>query len=77
MTRPEDAPRLQEWLTATEVSDVLGVSRQTVNQMIKNGEFSTLHLIGLESKPQYLVHADEVHHFRQGRAFPRSPRRGT
>ncbi len=77
MTFPDDAPRLDEWMTPTEIAELLGVSRQTVNVMIRNGEFESLHKIGPETKPQFLVQSEEVEHIRSSRSFPRSPRRLT
>lgn len=74
MTTPEAAPRLPGWLTPTEASDLLGVSRQTINKMIQAGEFASLHKIGPASRPQYVISADEVEHIRSNRPFPRSPR---
>lgn len=72
MTKPEEAPRLDAWMTATEISDLLGISRQTTNQMIKAGEFRTLHKIGTQTKPQYLVARQEVEEMHKTRVFPRS-----
>lgn len=72
MVKPDDAPRLTEWATPTEAAEHFGVSRQTVNQMIKAGEFTTLHKIGPENRPQYLVRRDEVETMRETRDFPRA-----
>ncbi|WP_457209023.1 helix-turn-helix domain-containing protein [Nocardioides sp. P5_C9_2] len=69
--KPHDAPRLNEWLTASETAEQFNVSRQTVNQMIKAGEFSTLHKIGPATRPQYVIGRDEVEQMRATRAFPR------
>jgi excisionase family DNA binding protein len=77
MTKPEDAPRLDDWMTATEISDLLNVSRQTTNQMIKAGEFRSLHVIGPATKPQFLVRRAEVLEIQKTRTFPRSTPRGT
>ncbi|WP_425475631.1 helix-turn-helix domain-containing protein [Nocardioides tweenelious] len=71
MTKPDEAPRLAEWLTATEVADLFGVSRQTVNQMIASGEFQSLHVIGPRSRPQYLVRRSEAEILKNQREFPR------
>jgi hypothetical protein len=72
MVTVAEAPRLAGWATATEVATALGVSRQTVNLMIKEGEFETLHVIGADSKPQYVVRRDEVTRITASRVFPRS-----
>lgn len=72
MTKPEDAPRLGDWLTATEISDLLSVSRNTVNKLIQNGDFATLHKIGPETRAQYLVLRSEVLQIQKTRTFPRS-----
>lgn len=69
MTKPADAPRLAGWLTATEVADIFGVSRQTVNLMITGGEFLTLHIIGPATRPQYVVRSDEVRRIKATRTF--------
>lgn len=74
MVKPEDAPRLAEWLTASEVADSFGVSRQTVNQMIQTGEFDTLHVIGPATRPQYIVRRAEVQNLKSERHFPRAKR---
>lgn len=71
--KPENAPRLKGWMTASEVSKELGISRQTTNQMIHNGEFKSLHLTGPEdaTKPQYMVRTSEVEKMKETRVFPR------
>lgn len=61
----EEAPRLTEWLTATEVAEALDVSRQTVNRLINSGAFETLHLLG--ERPIYVVRAKEVEEMRRAR----------
>jgi excisionase family DNA binding protein len=71
---PDDAPRLSGWLTPTEVAELLGVSRQTVNQMIRNGDFDSLHLLGPTSRPQYVVADYEVAKTKANRTFPRASR---
>lgn len=68
---PRDAPRLSEWLTASDVADALGVSRQTVNTMINGGEFETLHTVGLAVRPLYLVRREEVLAIARTRNFRR------
>lgn len=74
--KPENAPRLTEWMNATEVAAMLGISRQTANQMIHAGEFKTLHLSGLEGqKPSYMIKRKEVEKMVESRDFPRSPKK--
>ncbi|MDO9495002.1 MAG: helix-turn-helix domain-containing protein [Nocardioides sp.] len=70
MVKPADAPRLAEWMTPSEAADSLGVSRQTVNSMIQIGEFATLHKIGPESRPQYLIERREVEKLQSVRMYP-------
>ena len=70
--KPEEAPRLSEWVTTTEVAAIFGVSRETVNQMVKAGEFATLHLIGPQTRPQYVIRRDEVEDIKTSRVFPRA-----
>jgi excisionase family DNA binding protein len=72
VTKPEDAPRLGDWLTATEISELLSVSRNTINKMIQSGEFATLHKIGTLGRPQFLVMRSEVLQIQKTRTFPRS-----
>lgn len=72
MVQPADAPRLAGWVTPTEAAEALGVSRQTVNQMIQGGEFETLHVIGPDTRPQYVVRRDEVERIKATRRFPRA-----
>lgn len=70
---PENCPRLEGWTTATEISDLLGISRQTVNQMFWAGEFGTLHRLGPDSrKPFLVVKTSEFEKIRATRLFPRS-----
>jgi excisionase family DNA binding protein len=71
MVKPEDAPRL-DWLTPTEAAKRFGITRQAVNLMIRSGEFSTLHKVGPESRPQYLVQRSEVEKLKSERSFRRS-----
>jgi hypothetical protein len=70
--KPADAPRLTEWLTPTEAAAIFGISRQSVNDMIKTGEFETLHLIGSGNRPQYVIRRDEVERIKASRRFPRA-----
>lgn len=73
MTKPADAPRLKGWMVASEVASALGISRQTVNQLIHAGEFDSLTLFGgSEAKPQFMVKESEVEKMKQNRSFPRS-----
>lgn len=72
MVKPEDAPRLEEWMTATEAAAAFGVSRTTVNEMITAGEFETLHVFGPASRPQYIVRRAEVENLQSVRTFPRA-----
>ena len=69
MTKPDEAPRLQDWASASEISEILGVSRQTVNKMIHAGEFKTLHISGATaaSKPLFLVSRKEVEQIKSRR----------
>jgi len=70
---PERAPHLSEWATASEVADTLGVSRQTVNIMIRRGDFATLHIVGTSMiRPMYVVQRTELLEMKATRVFPRS-----
>lgn len=71
--KPEDAPRLDEWMNATEIAIALGISRQTVSQMIHSGDFKTLHRSGSsKTKPNYMAKTSEVQALKESRSFPRS-----
>lgn len=76
MVRPKSAPRLVEWVTATEAAEIFGVSRQTVNQMIRAGEFESLHVLGPPNKVQYVLARKEVERIRKNRMFPRATPKG-
>lgn len=66
--KPQEAPHLNEWMNATEIAEELHVSRTTVNQMVRRGEFSTLHTLGVPSqRPQYVVKRAEVEKFAASR----------
>lgn len=70
--KPDNAPRLETWMFPTEIAQELGISRQTVNQMIHAGEFKSLHLAGgSEKKPQFAVRRSEVEKIAETRVFPR------
>ncbi len=62
-------------MTPTEAAQAFGVSRQTVNQMIRDGEFRSLHVIGPTSRPQYVVSRDEVDRLKRTRELPRAKTR--
>ena len=74
MVKPHDAPRL-DWLTATEVATTFGISRQAVNAMVRSGDFESLHLLGPESRPQYVFARSEVEGMKRTRTFPRAKSR--
>lgn len=55
---PSKAPRLP-WAPSGEIAETLDVSRETVNRMIRSGDFETLHV--MEGKrPQYVVDRREL-----------------
>lgn len=64
-------------MTPTEAADLLGVSRQTVNQLIQTGKFKSLHVIGPGSRPQYVLSRGEVEVMGKERVFRRSPGKET
>lgn len=70
---PSEAPRLPGWVTASEVAEELGISRQTVNQMFWAGEFESLHRVGADTrKPMFVVATEEYERIKATRTFPRS-----
>lgn len=70
--KPDSAPRLVDWMNASEVAEELGISRTTVNQMVHAGEFKTLHISGVVGqKPQFMIKRKEVETLKETREFPR------
>jgi hypothetical protein len=66
MTKPEEAPRLTEWATAGTIAETLGISRQSVNRMVRDGDFETLVVLpGV--RDQYLIKTTELHKVEQSR----------
>lgn len=57
---PETAPRLETWVTVTQAAEILGLSRQTVNHMVHDGVFESLHLFGSPTRPQHVLDRYEV-----------------
>jgi excisionase family DNA binding protein len=47
-----------EWVTATEVAKELGVQRQWLNLMIKDGQFKSVRVLG--ERPIYVISRAEV-----------------
>lgn len=70
--KPENAPRLEAWMSASEIASFFGVSRTTVNEMIRSGEFKTLHTAGSPTRPSYMVKRSEVEKIAGTRSFPRA-----
>lgn len=56
---PANAPRLEQYASASEVADRLGLSRQSANVLISNGTFSTLVVLP-GKRDQYLVDRAEL-----------------
>lgn len=52
----DDVPLVTEWVTSTDLAEILGVSRQTINKQINQRKFKTLHLLGRT----YVVKREEV-----------------
>lgn len=59
-------PVLRNWVTATQVAEELGVTRQRVNKMITNGDFKSVHI--LEGSKMYVVQRVEVEKLKLARA---------
>lgn len=51
-------PRLEEWCTTEEAAAMLGVTKQAVHKMLKNGEFKSARALG--AKPIYVLGRAEV-----------------
>ena len=55
-----DAPHLKGWLTLPQVATALSVTRQAVHKMVRAEKFETIHRLGDEIRPFYVVSAVEV-----------------
>jgi len=53
-------PQLTEWVTCTEAAHELGISRQSVNRMVQDGKFETLHALGGAERPLYVIRREEI-----------------
>jgi len=60
-------PTLPGWISLTEASTILGLSRQYVYKKAGEGLFRTLHRIG--SQPSYVVSEDEVAQYKDYRTM--------
>jgi len=62
------------WITTEEAADILGVTRQTVNKMLKKDKFEHATFVkGAAKKILYLLYKAEVEQMaaeRQGKAAP-------
>lgn len=56
--RPDEAPTLEGWVTASDAAELLGMSRQAFNRKMHRGDFTRLRTLG--SKPIFVVARDEV-----------------
>jgi predicted DNA-binding protein (UPF0251 family) len=54
-----EIPVLEGWLTASQAAEILGVTRQAVNQKIRAGLFKTAGVVGGDN-PVYLIKEREV-----------------
>jgi hypothetical protein len=61
----QSVPRLSDWMTIGEVSSALGISRQWVHMRITSGAFTTVHRVGPDHRPTYLISADEVNRIKE------------
>lgn len=71
MAKPEEAPQLSQWVTASDVAAELGTSRQVVNKMIQRGDFKSLHLLG--KRPIYVVKRSELEKVKEARMGRHQP----
>lgn len=70
MSASFDIPTLRDWMTATEVSKELGITRQRVNKMILSRNFNTVHTIG---DRLYVVARSEVEQKKREREASKAP----
>lgn len=61
-----DVPQLKQYVTATDISIGLKVSRQSVNRMIRDGKFETAKRIG-DNNPFYVVDRAEYNKVKRAR----------
>lgn len=67
MIPPRSYPKLEGWLTITEVAAKLKVSRQACHKMLADGRFASAHQVGSGIKPIYIIASDEVEELRAAR----------
>jgi excisionase family DNA binding protein len=60
-----DTPRLADWITLPEAAELLGVSKQYVHKLVRNGRLNTLRSLG--SRPIYIVREAEILEIQQDR----------
>jgi predicted DNA-binding transcriptional regulator AlpA len=65
------APRLDEWMTASQIAESLGITRQSVNRMMNEGRFKTLHRLG--ERPIFIVSRAEIEAMAASRLPPEEP----
>jgi hypothetical protein len=62
-------PVLEGWVTATDIAEDFGISRQSVNRMIGRGDFDTVREVGQDTKRAiFVVSAAEVKERKAARA---------
>jgi hypothetical protein len=53
-----NAKPLEGWLIAEQAAQILGLTKQSVHNLIRNGEFQNVRYVGF--KPTYLLEETEV-----------------
>lgn len=62
----EGIPPLMTWVTATDAAAELGLARQSVNKMISNGVFKSVHVLG-SGKGIYVIRRGELEKYKAHR----------
>ena len=70
VTTVDDVPRLSGWVTSEETAAILGVTKQMVHRLIRNGKLKSTHRVGGiggpveregNAKPVYIISETEVY----------------
>lgn len=57
----DDVPQLTEWMTLPSAAEVLGVTKQTVHNMVSTGKLKSVHTLSAGKKrPLYVVRRSEI-----------------
>jgi hypothetical protein len=60
MSSPLKFPYLEGWVTVSQASEVLKLTRQACHKLLKEGKFNSVVMIGSPVKPIYLISVDSL-----------------